>query len=238
MGRNVKFVKAYLQLREENILQLKRITIYIIFTIVCFFAYITGVWAQGKQRVIQFSGLVVSGSSEYGVPGVNIYIPKAGRGTSTNQYGYFSLPVLAGDSAVISAISYKKQYYIIPDDERQSVSVVIYLKEDTTMLPVIEIFPYPTEALFKEAFLALKLPETDLDNMKRNLNEKVMARIADEIGMSGNANFRNHMNQQYHYQHNKNFAPTMPFTNPFAWADLIRSIKRGDFKKAFKKDDD
>ena len=41
-------------------------------------------WAQGKRRVVQFTGIVASGDSLLGVPGASIYVPKAGRGTSSN----------------------------------------------------------------------------------------------------------------------------------------------------------
>ncbi|CAA9281260.1 MAG: hypothetical protein AVDCRST_MAG95-3325, partial [uncultured Adhaeribacter sp.] len=60
--------------------------------------------AQGRAAVVQFSGIVASGDSLYGVPGVTVYVPKAGRGTATNEYGYFSMPVLAGDSVVVRAL--------------------------------------------------------------------------------------------------------------------------------------
>jgi hypothetical protein len=207
-------------------------TLLIIF--ICFIALLghhSEVRAQGKQRVIQFSGLVVNGDKDYGVPGVNLYIPSAGRGTSSNHLGYFSMPVLAGDSVIISAISFKKQYYIVPDDDRQSISVIIYLKEDTTMLPLVEILPYPTEELFKEAFLSLELPETEMEYMRKNLDEKVMARLRDEMPMSSSANHNHYVNQQFNSMHNRRFQPTLQLLNPFAWAQFIQSVKRGDLKK-------
>jgi hypothetical protein len=216
-------------------IDLKKIIPFLCLVMLMLMAASNALLAQGKQRVVQFSGLIVSGEDDYGVPGVHIYIPHAGRGVTSNQYGYFSMATLAGDSAIISAVSFKKQYYIIPDDGRESISVIIYLQSDTTMLPVVEVFPYPTEELFKEAFLALRLPETDMDNMRRNLDEKVMARIAKDMGMSPSANHTYYMNQHWANQANRNFQPTIPLLNPFAWAKFIQSVKRGDLKR--KKDD-
>ncbi len=216
---------------------LKKFIPFLALVILMLMAGSTALFAQGKQRVVQFSGLIVSGDDDYGVPGVHVYIPNAGRGVTTNQYGYFSMATLAGDSAIISAVSYKKQYYLIPDDGRESISVIIYLKSDTTMLPVVEIFPYPTEELFKEAFLALRLPETEMDNMRRNLDERVMARIAKDMGMSASANHTYYMNQQWTQQSNRYFQPTIPLLNPFAWAKFIQSVKRGDLKKKKERDD-
>ncbi|MEJ2005976.1 MAG: carboxypeptidase-like regulatory domain-containing protein, partial [Cyclobacteriaceae bacterium] len=67
----------------------------------------SGALAQGKRHVIQLSGIVLSEEdTTRGLPGVHVYVPKAGRGTTTNNLGYFSMPVLPGDEIVISAIGY------------------------------------------------------------------------------------------------------------------------------------
>ena len=114
--------------------------------------------AQGQKKIIQLSGVVVGQDSISGVGGVHIYVPKAGRGTTSNPYGYFAMPVLQGDSIIVSAIGYRKQNFIMPGDKGESVTLFIELKPDTTVLPELEIFPYPTEELFKKAVLAIELP--------------------------------------------------------------------------------
>ena len=50
-----------------------------------------------KRHVIQLSGVVLGEDSVSGLPGVHVYVPKAGRGTSTLITGFFSMPVLPGD---------------------------------------------------------------------------------------------------------------------------------------------
>ena len=72
--------------------------------------------AQGKRKVIQFTGIVATGDSLLGVPGATIYVPRAGRGTASNAYGYFSMAVLAGDSIVIRSLGYANQTVLIPAD--------------------------------------------------------------------------------------------------------------------------
>jgi hypothetical protein len=187
---------------------------------------------QGKEHIIQFSGIIVGGDDSEPVAGAHIYVPKAGRGTSTNAYGFFSMPVMIGDSLVISAIGFKKQYYIIPKKLDQGYSVVIELLTDTTMLPIVEVYPYPTEELFKEAFLALQLPDEKMhEAMRRNLDKQLLAYMAYEAGMTSNENFRNYTSQQVNYMSNRNFVPTLQYLNPFAWAQFIKSVKRGDLKK-------
>lgn len=188
--------------------------------------------AQEDKTVIQFSGVIIGEDSASGVPGVHIYVPKAGRGTTTNQYGYFSMPVLQGDSVIISAIGYHRQYYIIPDNKGQSVTVGITITEDTTMLPLVEIFPFPTEESFKEAILSLQLPD-ELDKNSPNMGEDVLARMLRDMPMDGSMNHRYYMEQQFFQMHNRFSNPRYnnPLLNPFNWAKFIQSIKDGDLKK-------
>lgn len=189
------------------------------------------------QRIVQVSGLVVTGENAVGVPGVNFFVPKAGRGVRTNGYGYFSMPTLAGDSAVVSAVGFKRQSYVVPNDERQSISVVIFLQADTTQLPVIEVFPFATEKDFKDAFLSLKLPQSDMDHMRKNLDENILARMRYEMPMSASMNHNFYMKQQVTGMESRGFSPTLQLTNPFAWARFIESVKNGDLKRKKWKDD-
>lgn len=182
------------------------------------------------KKVIQFSGLVVGGDSSYGVPGVHIYVPKAGRGTITSSVGYFSLATLTGDSIIVKSLGYKEKYFIIPGNAEDKLSVIIELMEDTLMLPIVEIFPYPTEKIFKEAFIALKLPETDIDNMHKNLNEQVMKRMLYTMDQDGSMNHKYYMQQQVAIAGNRMMYPTLSLLNPFAWKKFIESIKKGEHK--------
>jgi hypothetical protein len=208
-----------------------RFLVTTIFILVSFF-YCGSSSAQERARIIQFSGIVLGQDSTSGVPGVHIYAPKAGRGTTTNAYGYFSMPVLEGDSLIISAVSYERRHFIIPKGKSENYTVVIELTEDTTYLPELQIFPYPTEELFKEAILALELPnQGDLNNLRRNLDEDILRKMFANTAMGPSAN-HNYFIQQQQNDWNRRFQPTtIPLLNPFAWAQFIKSIKRGDLKK-------
>jgi len=193
--------------------------------------------AQGKRRVIQFTGIVASGDSLMGVPGATVYVPKAGRGTASNAYGYFSLAVLAGDSVVIRSLGYANQTIVIPAAyQRLSYSVIVQLKEDATVLPEVRVFPYTTERDFKKAFLALRLPTERGSSAANNLNEQLMRRIFNAQPMSATANFRQSMQTQQLDQDRRNgIAPNQysnnPLLNPFSWLQLIQQVKKGEFKK-------
>lgn len=187
---------------------------------------------QSSNAVVMINGLVVTGTEQYGLPGVNVYIPRAGRGTSTNSYGYFSLATRQGDSLVFSAIGYKRQHFIVRGTEDGTISLIINLKDDTTFLPEIEILPYPTEQIFKEAFLALELPvDRNAVNMQRNLHEQLLARMVFHGEMDGSENFKHYMNQQIIGGQNRYFQQTFSILNPFAWGRFIQSAKRGDLRR-------
>lgn len=192
---------------------------------------------QGKE-IIQFSGLVVAGEKAFGVPGVNVTIPRSRRGTTTNALGYFSIPVVVGDTAQISAIGYRRRIYIVPAAENASHSVIIYLEADTMQLPVVDVVPFPTEALFKEAFLALKLDNRDVENARRNLDPYAIDEMAREQPMDGKMNYTSAMNAQVRRIETGSgkSQATLSLLDPFAWARFIESVKRGDLKKKDKKD--
>lgn len=190
-------------------------------------------FAQGGElQIIQFSGVVLRPDSTGGVLGVHVYVPKAGRGTTTNQFGYFSMPTLAGDSVVISAVGYQKQHFIVPRNQGDAITVIIPLKEDTILLPEIEVFPYPTEELLKEAILAMRLPNAaDYDAINQNLNEQVMAEMFRTMPMDGSQNYKYYMNQRLTYI-NDGIGPRYnPLFNPFAWGEFFKSLKRGDLRR-------
>ena len=184
------------------------------------------------KQIVQFSGVVVGADSTTGVPGVHVYVPKAGRGTTSNLYGYFSMPALVGDSVIISAIGFERILYVIPGDRGENITEFFELKTDTTYLEEVEIFPFPTEKDFKQAVLALQLPSNNFS--QDNMGAEVLARIAETLPMDGREAYRGFVNQQFYTAHNRflyNPNPTSALLNPFAWAELVKSIKRGDFEK-------
>ncbi len=204
--------------------------IHILLITLSFLTLFVKVNAQDKD-VIQFSGVVVGKDSTNGLPGVHLFLPESGRGTTSNLYGYFSLPVETGDTLLISSVGYQRRTVVVPKTEEQSITLVIELVEDTTVLDEIEIFPYPTEELFKEAILTLELPyQDDLDNMNEWLRSEQMKEMYKHIPMSANANHRYFMDLQIQAIQDKFQPRTNPLLNPFAWARFIQSIKKGDLK--------
>ena len=194
--------------------------------VVVFFIISDQALAQGKKRVIQLSGVILGEDSVSVVPGAHIYVPKAGRGTTSNIYGYFSMPTLAGDSVVISAVGFEKQHYLVPDAENDNVTLIVELVSDTTYLEPVEIVPFPTEEIFKEAVLALNVPVDAGKYQNDNLSAELLAAMVESAPMDGALNHRWFMNNLYNYQERRYGPPSNPFLNPFNWARFIKDLKR------------
>lgn len=149
------------------------------------------VHAQQSRRVIQLSGIVL-GTDERDsliqLPGVHVYVPKAGRGAVTNALGFFSMPVMVGDSVVISSVGYERQHYIVPNHPSEFLTIIIELVQDVTYLSEIEVMPFPTEEVFKEAILALNLPPEKGPIDKKNLSQQLLALMIQTTPMDGPMN--------------------------------------------------
>ncbi|GAB3983393.1 hypothetical protein GCM10028806_56660 [Spirosoma terrae] len=193
----------------------------------------TSTFAQGQDRQVTFTGFLTGGKTNEPLPGAYIYIPKAGRGVLSAPNGYFALPVFPGDSIIFSYVGYKTQYHIIPTRLADlTYSAVVALQEDVKTLAEVKVYPYATEELFKEAFVNLKLPdEKERENLARNTSPEAIMRQAATMPMGALANHQNFVNQQFFGRESvvgRSQATTFSFTNPFAWANFIRSVKRGE----------
>lgn len=201
-------------------------TVCALLVIICL-ACATDSYAQQPKRVIQLSGVTMD-TTTGPVPYVNIYVPAAGRGVRTNGVGFFSLPVLAGDSVIISAVGYQRQYIVVPDNAPEYLTIFVSMVEDVTYLREVEILAYPTEEVFKEAVLALNLPPEQID--ERNLNAELLALMLKTTPMNGPMNQRYSLDQWAASQNDKFMPRTNPFLNPFNWMKFFSDLKR-DKKK-------
>ncbi len=179
-----------------------------------------------KKRVIQLSGVVIGddSTSVSGLPGVHIYVPKAGRGTTSNHVGFFSLPVLIGDSIVVSSVGFERQHFIVPEDAPEYQTIVITMVSDATLLSEITVLDFPTEEVFKEAVLAMNIPlESGIDD--RNLNQELLALMLKTTPMDGYQNQRYYLSQWANSSTDRFQPVTNPFLNPFNWAKFFKSLK-------------
>src|SRR5690554_7105230 len=152
-----------------------------------FFVGLSSSFAQPNDAdLIQFSGVVITGDSLNPVPFTNVIIRQTGRGTMTDYYGYFSFVAQKGDSVLFSAVGFKRNRFVIPDSLTENkYSLIQIMYSDTVQLQETVIYPWPTREQFKEAFLAMTVPETDYDRAQRNLYQADMVSRMDATMPSG-----------------------------------------------------
>lgn len=204
-------------------------------TILAFFLFFSVIlhaqWGNNKD-VIQFSGVVVTGDSLVPVPFVSVIIEQTNRGTMTDLYGYFSFVAQKGDTVSFSALGFKKHGIVIPDTlQERKYSMIEILYTDTIELSEAVIYPWPSKEQFREAFLALELPETDAERAARNLTQAAMYDRMNQMAADGSENFKFQMQEYQNKIYYAGQAPPINIFNPFAWAKFIEAWRNGDFKK-------
>lgn len=182
---------------------------------------------EEEPQIVQLSGMIMDSDSVQRIPFVNIYNPRTGRGTFSNLDGWFSHPFFAGDEVVFSVIGFKNKAIKIPENTGDSFTVVITLEEEITELDAVEINPFPTEEIFKEAIMAMNLSE-DQESVLRNFEPAVVQELIRTMPIEGSAdlNYRYMMNQQFYNLQNSAGPRTNPLLNPFAWSQFIKSLKK------------
>lgn len=188
--------------------------------------------AQDVPKVIQFSGVIVSGDSLKPVPYAGIAVKGSYRGTLSDYYGFFSFVAQEGDTIEFSALGYMKSRYIIPNDLDDSrYSIIQVLNQDTIMLPATVVYPWPTREQIYDYFLKAQVPDDDLERARKNLSQEKMAEISMVMPMDAGMNYRNSMSQYNTRLYNAGQIPMNNLLNPIAWAKFVDAWKRGDFKK-------
>lgn len=188
-------------------------------------------FGQGEKKLVQVSGLVVSSdSSAYGLIGAFVYVKSSGRGAITNSVGYFSFPCLAGDVITVSHLGYKKQSFQVTADTSGTLSYLIEMEGDTTVLPVVEVSYFPTEQAFKKAVLSTRLSK-DYSNLDNNLTNQVMERLIASRETSASLNYSYYLNKQVAVEERNYLAPSIPVLDPFAWGRFIKGLKKKKNKR-------
>lgn len=208
---------------------MKKSNLVLIILVVLTVLSVVPAFSQAQRRIIQLSGVILGKADNgdpYQLPGVHVYVPKAGRGTTTNSLGFFSMPVLAGDSIVISSVGFERQYYIVPNHPSEYLTIIVELVQDVTFLKEVEVLSFPTEEVFKEAILALNIPTNNGQIDQKNLNQELLALMLKTSPMDGPMNQRYYLDQWAASQTNRYSPVTNPFLNVFNWAKFFKSLKQ------------
>ena len=171
------------------------------------------------------------------IPFAHIVVKKDYRGTVSDPTGMFTIITYPRDTLFVSCMGYKLRKIPVPDisyEESKHYIRDIIMEEDVIALSEVVIFPWKTYKEFKDAFMALELPEDDLKRAYRNIaivQEQIYNAIANRTA-SPTANFRDMMasqtNRMMTYGH---MYPTYSIANPMAWAQFFQALRNGEFKK-------
>jgi|LauGreDrversion4_1035100.scaffolds.fasta_scaffold03546_6 hypothetical protein len=194
----------------------------------------TAVFAQKPaQKLVQFSGVTLNRDSNTAVPYVSISNKTLNDKLSyiANYKGYFSFVVHEGDTLQFSAVGFGKQQVIIPtslpDDK---YTVLVKMKQEIISLPMVRVYPWASEDEFKKEFLTMKYADDDLEIAKKNVSRTSIMALAGSLARDGqeiqSMNYQNMhrsmMNKNINQRYNN------PLLNPFAWAQFMQQIFKGD----------
>jgi hypothetical protein len=189
---------------------------------------------EDNPRLVQFSGMVLDGTTQelVPVPYVNILVREKGRGTYSDFSGFFSIVVEKGDVIVFSAVGYQTVEYKIPDSLSENrYSLVQLMTQDIVNLPETVVFPWPSRDHFKLEFLAMDVTPELQKRANRNIANETLARMRNEVATDGAENSSYYLRQQSREFYYIGQLPPMNIFSPVAWKQFFDSWKRGEYKR-------
>ncbi|MCU0422752.1 MAG: carboxypeptidase-like regulatory domain-containing protein [Bacteroidia bacterium] len=188
--------------------------------------------AKQTPELIQLSGLVLTVDSLRALPLVSIRIKNSGKGTYSDEEGFFSFVVKKTDTIVFSSVGFKEVEFIVPSNLRSvKYSIIQPMSEDTVYLNTAVIRSYPTPDEFDYYFVKATIPDAYYDASTRNLRKKTLETLSMNMSMDGSEAQRYAAQQQaYRYYYNGQLPPQRIF-DPFAWGQFFKSWQKGDYKR-------
>lgn len=194
-------------------------------------------YGQRNQRdkdLVQFSGLVLDGTTDklVPVPYTTVSVKDQSRGTYSDLKGFFTIVVRKGDVVNFSAIGYKSVDFEIPTDlEDDRYSIVQLMTQDTVNLPETVVFPWPSRDHFRLEFLAMDVTPELQQIAQQNLAKETLERLRPAVSYDGNENADYYLRQQSREYYYVGQQPPMNIFNAPAWKRFFDAWKEGDFKK-------
>ncbi len=190
------------------------------------------------DSLVQFSGMVLDGTTEELLPVTytNVIVKGQGRGTFTDERGFFSIVVKKGDVIMFSAIGYQTVEVPLPDSLDESrYSLIQLMTRDTINLPETVVMPWPSKDHFKLEFLAMDVTSAMQKRAVENLAKETLERGREMVKVDANESADMYLRQQsssYYYYGQK---PPMNIFNPIAWKKFFDAWQNGEFKSKKKK---
>lgn len=180
-----------------------------------------------KPKVVQFSGMVIDADSLYPIPFVAIVVKGTARGVYSTGSGYYSIVLEERDTLEFYSLGYKTGVYIVPDTFTTSqVNHVQTLQMDTVLLTEMVVYPWPSREQFKNAFLAVEIPDDDMERARMNLAQQRMIAATQSITADGQGAYSSAMQQRTNKNYSAGQYQPNNLLNPIAWAKFIQSMRK------------
>jgi hypothetical protein len=184
-----------------------------------------------RDSVVQFNGVVMTADSLRGIASASIIVEGRGRGTITSPDGVFSIAVLKGDKITFSCVGFKNYTISIPQNlTGNQYTWIQLLVTDTVYLPATILKPRPSKEQFERDFVNNRIPDDMYEIARKNTDEAQRRTLIASLPADGREAVNFQMRQQANKYYYNGQTPPMNILNPAAWADFIKSWKRGDFK--------
>ena len=182
--------------------------------------------------VVQVSGLVVTGDSLRPIPYSTVYRARDARGTMTDPQGFFSIPVLEGDTLRFSSTGFITREVVIQSGgELNRISLVQPMSRDTVIINNAYIYPWPSRDAFRKEFMALGLEDDAYAIGQQAINPfDIYDRLID-VGLDGQALANQDAREIALEYSNLGGMPTTNLLNPVAWVQFLKALKNGDLKR-------
>jgi hypothetical protein len=182
------------------------------------------------KTVYQLSGILVGKKNAQPAGYAVVRINHSRRGAIADEKGFYSIPVVPGDTLYFSCLGYKKTGFVFSDylkdyqgeKETQFIYAIHYLEEDSVVLPTITIYPYDSPEKIRTAILAMGIPDGSPDDLARdNLDPEVMRYLMEELPRDGGESVSIGEKLYGDRVMAANKVATVPFFDPIAMGKFI-----------------
>ncbi|MCI0921504.1 peptidase associated/transthyretin-like domain-containing protein [Sphingobacterium rhinopitheci] len=204
-----------------------------VFLLALFVGGYNSLYAQ-QRNIVQFSGIITSPGSELPVAYASIKnISFKDQVFMSNNDGYFSFVAHVGDTIKFSSVGYDPVTFVIPNVPDDKYTAHISMRSLVIELPAVTPFPWASYEDYLSEFMAMSSGIDPVANARKNLSPQAMAAMARVVPRSAEEIQSFNSKQRHNIMNNKNINQRYnnPLLNPFAWAEFINQIKRGDYSR-------
>jgi hypothetical protein len=186
-------------------------------------------------RIYQLSGIVLNANNEEPVPFARVRVNSTRRRTTCNEEGFFSIPVVQGDTLYFSSIGYHGASLVVKDflDKYNGdknipfIYAIQYMKEDTVNLQGIKVFAYNSPEELRIAMLNMPMDRYAPSIVAQgNVKSNVMNNFVNNMPIDEQERAAISQQQYALFYKQTNTMQTVPLFDPIAVGKLLKNIRQ------------